>query len=120
MPSPKLLLNSGKLIEQQQSRNTLQHTNHLRYAYAWRSRNKPMHMITNMHSNGKQTITMTSSNHLKYFFQPNLNRAYKYLPSVFNGPDEVVVGLVSASPSLLQVSLTSLSNGDRPIGAKRR
>ena len=47
---------------------------------------------------------MIPSNRFKYLHKPNLNWTEKHFTTVFNGPNEVVIGLVSTSPSLLQVS----------------
>jgi hypothetical protein len=63
-----------------------------------------MYMITIVHSSSQQLKAMIASNHLKYLFQPNLNRAHEYPTPVFGSTDKVVVGLVSTSPRFLQVS----------------
>ena len=60
-------------------------------------------MVAIMNPSSQQLITMPVSNHLKYLPQPNLNCAYEYLAAVFNGTDKVVVGLISARPSFLQI-----------------
>ena len=104
MASPELLLNLGKLLEEQLSRNALEDTNHLGNRRLWRSRNKQVHMITVVHPNSQQLKAVILSNRLKYLLQPNLNRAHEYLASVFGSTDKVVVGLVSARPRFLQVS----------------